>query len=296
MLSIATSASWQPWVGRRSRGFLELPGRQESGSPNPMDPTNASSWHSSLFATDWRKEPCSQEIENQIMKKSLFSTLAAAVLGFLGLAASLGGDSPGQRLARIMEARSNISVYLSADGLTWEPITLRDESGVATKSRSWSFAEVERFVAAYPSGELLDAHGAVRLPPGTHYMRDAPPEEFSLEQKQLVPRAIVSFSKSPTHPADSSYYKTSIRNETSTPLQVLRFGGFVSSAPGVWQLNNVSGGFYTPSQFSDWYDCPGATIQLGQTVADPTNYGGRPVLWAYEVQAGTERFWVGGMW
>jgi len=229
-------------------------------------------------------------------KKFILTAAVGTILGLIGIGLSGRAEGPGQRLARILSARSNITTYVGEDGVSWEPVTTHTTTGVRTASRFWSFDDIRRFVVAYRSGELLDVEAPVELPDGTHYMQDAPPENFFLDQEQVSPTAAISFAESPTHPHDVTYYETTIINGSNLPMQVLRFGGFVPAGPGRWRLNNASGGFYSSSQFADWYDCPGGLIRLGQSVSDPTNYGPAPVLWAYEVQTGSERIWVGGGW
>lgn len=223
--------------------------------------------------------------------------IACSGLVFLSLRGS-APLQPADRLRAHLAVRHNVSVYLSADGTTWERATLNG-GRLQVRGVDVADADLERFVIAYPSGAVLDTEGVVALPAGTHFMADAAPATFALRPQDVVtdPAFVtVAFEASPTHPHDASYYRTSLTNQTATSLRVVRFAAFQQQGD-TWVLATANGGFYGPVDFDDWYETSNGLLPPGQRMSDPTNYGARPVLWAWEVEdtAGV-RTWVGGVW
>jgi hypothetical protein len=226
------------------------------------------------------------------------SFIVVVVIAVVAMRRGSGVIQPVDRLRAHLAVRSNVSVFLSSDGSTWERATLKGEL-LEVRGVELALSEVKRYVISYPSGSVLDAEGVTRLPAGTHFMADGEPATLTLRSGDFVndPAFVtVEFEPSPTHPNDPNYYRTSITNRTGQTVRVTRFGGF-SQEGKAWVLSTANGGFYSPIDFDDWYETSNGVLPSGKRLSDPTNYGGRPTLWAYEVEdASGTRKWVGGAW
>jgi hypothetical protein len=60
------------------------------------------------------------------------------------------------------------------------------------------------------------------------------------------------------------WYKTTV---SATDVTIVEFGGF-TWRDGKW----VSGKPFTAEEFAEWYKCPKAALQKGESYADPTNW------------------------
>lgn len=95
----------------------------------------------------------------------------------------------------------------------------------------------------------------------------------------------INYSKSPIYPEDKNYYKSTITNRSNQKIQVLKFGGFEEIASDKYQLNTITGDFFSSSDFNNWYmDSPGLWIESHEIISDPINYGGKKSFWAYQVK------------
>ncbi|WP_394488111.1 polymorphic toxin-type HINT domain-containing protein [Roseateles sp. BYS96W] len=88
-------------------------------------------------------------------------------------------------------------------------------------------------------------------------------------------------------------YSTSVTNISRQRVKVLRFAGMRPDS-GHWALANVTGDFYTPSNFKEWYGLPGEWLEPGESVCDTGNWGQPPVLWAYYGVTDTGQHFVAG--
>lgn len=90
----------------------------------------------------------------------------------------------------------------------------------------------------------------------------------------------VSYSASDMKADDRHYVSTTLKNISSRKIRIVKFGGF-KAQESAWQLNSVTGDFYTAHDFRDWYGQKGEWLLPGETASDRTNWGNPPVLWAY---------------
>ena len=93
--------------------------------------------------------------------------------------------------------------------------------------------------------------------------------------------------------ATAGRYRTTLRNLSSEPVRVLKFGAFVET-DGHLVLHTVTGHFYSGDEFISWYGAPAdGWIPPAGEVSDPDNYGG-PALWAYYCETKSGRQFVTG--
>jgi hypothetical protein len=210
--------------------------------------------------------------------------------------------TPGQRLLAHARDRSDYRICVGVPyPSSWAEVSRLTETSVILRDgKEVLAAEITAFVIAYPSGALLDHHAPSGLPL-PDWVGGLEPAKFR-DQDELtaadlkVGQAIVrvTFGASTAQPASRDHYSTTLTNVSNHRVRVLKFAGY-SKSGNSYLLNTVTGGFFTPQEFREWYGQAGDWIEPGQSVSDPNNYGGPPVLWAYycEAQSG-EKFITGG--
>jgi len=184
-----------------------------------------------------------------------------------------------------------------------EATALRGRALDLVDGQSLPLDDVRAYAVMYPSGMMVDMEPRVTrpLPPGATFPKGIrPPDQHILELSELEEgrqRVTVSFTRSGAHPRDPSYYTTTLTNTSQESVRVLRFGGYARTGSR-YELNTITGGFFTAAYFRDWYAVPDpdGRIPPGGSVSDPNNYGGpKDSLWAYEFETESgERFWTGG--
>jgi len=96
------------------------------------------------------------------------------------------------------------------------------------------------------------------------------------------------------HAGDPQHgYSTSVTNISRQRIKVLRFAGMRPDS-GHWTLASVTGDFYSPSNFKEWYGLQGEWLKPGDSVCDTGNWGQPPVLWAYYGVTDTGQHFVAG--
>ena len=74
-----------------------------------------------------------------------------------------------------------------------------------------------------------------------------------------------------------SWLYTTTVSAVGGPVVIEQFGAF-QFRNGHWRFSTVTGEPFTPSQFTDWYSCPDALIEVGSTCSDPQNWTGSDQL------------------
>jgi hypothetical protein len=199
--------------------------------------------------------------------------------------------SAGKRVeARLAEGRDyQIHVGVPLDAPRGWAVARVGGDGVFIGDTEVELERLRAVAIAYPSGELLEVVGPLEtLPEGVAWLADAAPAKDVLDESSLAEgnRLVrVSHAPSAARPGQPDHYATTLRNISDERLRVLRFGGYAPQGEHRWRLANASGGWYTAAQFREWYDQRGEWLEPGQAVTDPNNYGGPPMMWAYQVEA-----------
>lgn len=144
--------------------------------------------------------------------------------------------------------------------------------------------DVQEYVVAYPSGEVLD-HSTCRygLPSGLYFCDGPVYKDGSAPYTRRNVRnsniRIVHASSRMT-PTQPEYHSTSITNLTDLHVRVYKFRGL---APGFFGWKDLPHGYYSPLQFCEWYRVPDSDgwIAPGETVCDPDNWTEGRMMWAY---------------
>ena len=63
----------------------------------------------------------------------------------------------------------------------------------------------------------------------------------------------------------------------SSQIVIEEFGSFTWHK-NQWVFSNYTGEPFTTDDFADWYGCPGATLTVGDSFADHTNWSGNDIL------------------
>jgi hypothetical protein len=94
-----------------------------------------------------------------------------------------------------------------------------------------------------------------------------------------------------------SYYSTSITNRSTEKLRIDRFGTYTQNGK-VLVFHSITGGFFSPQQFQEWYDLDqDHWIEPGQVVIDPNNHSNLGVHWVYfGTTASGKEFVAGARW
>jgi hypothetical protein len=189
-----------------------------------------------------------------------------------------------------------------ANPTAWAEVKRIDDSSVTLRdSRVLGLSAVTAYFVAYPGGTLADYQCSNELPV-PEWVRfpevPGPPDRdrltaADLKEGQSIVR--VEFGKSTSKPESRDHYSTTLTNVSRKRIRVLKFAGYSKAGDGFF-LNTITSQFFTVEDFKEWYDLKGEWIDPGQSVTDPNNYGGPPVLWAYycEVEGG-KQFITGGI-
>jgi len=158
---------------------------------------------------------------------------------------------------------------------------------------------VRAFVVAYPNGQVVDAElCGLPLPqkmtglfPGKRIDLEVLQPEDWLEGDHYLR---IKYGLSKLKPTDRNHYSTTLTNISKQKVKVLRFAGYTKTRGG-FQLNTVTGTFYSAQEFREWYGLGSSDwILPGESAADPNNYGGPPVLWAYYCEAEDGKHFIAG--
>jgi hypothetical protein len=232
----------------------------------------------------------------------------AAVGGTIALVIRSRGaasDSPGQRLLAHARERSDYRICVGVplnNPSSWAEVAHVTESAcILRDGEEVKAADIRAYVIAYPSGALLDHRGPTRLPLPS-WVGGLEPANVR-EQDKLTPADLkqgqafvrVVFGRSTAQPASREHYSTTLTNVSDRRVRVLKFAGY-SKSGSAYVLNTVTGRFFSPQEFREWYNQSGNWIEQGQSVTDPNNYGSPPVLWAYYIEAeGGGEYLTGGI-
>ena len=184
--------------------------------------------------------------------------------------------------------------------VTWMRAAAIDESGVKLDDgRQLKLAEVTAYFVAYPSKTVVDYKSptALALPQWVNELQSstvADVNKLTLDNLKDGNALIrVTYGKSTARPSSPNYYSTTLSNHSNKRVRVLKFGGHIPQG-GQFVMSNAARRFYTADEFMEWYGQKGRWIEPGQSVTDPNNYGGRPMLWAYYVEIeGGQKCWTG---
>jgi hypothetical protein len=170
---------------------------------------------------------------------------------------------------------------------------------VTTEGPVVPLAAVQAYVVAYPGGTVVDQEPRTsrRLPIGAHYLPDLPRVAHLLTQRDFVRGRewiAVTFAPCAARPDDRRYHTTTLRNNGLDGVRVVRFGAYRADRM-VWRLDTITGGFFTESDFREWYGVPDGWIESRGWVSDLTAFSQPGTLWAYELETqGGDRFWTAG--
>lgn len=208
------------------------------------------------------------------------------------------------RLAALL-ARGESRVYIrSRSNLIWQR-AMRINRGqvLAAGHISVRLSKIAAYVVARPCGEIVDTWGSWNLlPEGLYFTKPRagsiddklyagaegilyldPPDRMLPEEREFVrgkQYLAIAFRPSSLRPKDPFFYSTSVTNITLRPIRILRFGYYAPCGDQIL-LHTANGGFFTSSQFEEWYKAEGAWIIPGRMMTDPRNYGGRDGWWVY---------------
>jgi hypothetical protein len=182
-------------------------------------------------------------------------------------------------------------VYVSDDEakpVKWLRVT-GFEGGViqARNGESLGRASVRRYAVTYPSGVLVTVKPAhlSPLPSGAHFQpTDAPTSEVLRDSDLDTGRAYVriDFAASGPKPHDPNHFTMTFSNISHRRVRVLRFGGYQKEGD-VYRVSTFTEALFNSDDFINWYAAPAdGWIAPGQSVSDPTSYGGG--LWAYHCE------------
>lgn len=218
--------------------------------------------------------------------------IAALFLLAVGIALYLLFRRPKEAIAGLrtyLGQRQDYQIYigLPLDNSTgWAKATRYTRRHVWIDDEAFPSARVSSFLVAYPNGEMLTRQGVVKIwPPGIH----GPPHEpvpvydvLNLAALEFGNRFLeITYEESEAHPGEPGRYSTTIRNISSEPIKVVKFGGYEESQ-GEYVLHTITDGFFTDEQFRSWYGVSGdGWIEPGDHVCDHNNYGGDDGYWAY---------------
>lgn len=183
----------------------------------------------------------------------------------------------------------------SSQDSRWEDVTdIHGDVFTLQNGTTVSLLDARAALAVYPNGEILTACGQFHpLPDGYHFLT------YSEERITLLPQQMeegnrflrVSYSRTDVPSDAEPLYVTTLTNVSDEPLRVVKFCP-MAPVPGVF----ISDIFYTDEQFRSWYgvDETDEWIAPGASVADASNFGPPPVLWAYFLETKTGKTLVAG--
>ena len=215
-------------------------------------------------------------------------------------------DHPTSPSARLRALASDRDDYLILVGI---PLTSPTDWAEATRGTGdslvveghghCSISDVTAFIVTYPSGQLID-YEANGLPfpesvTGLSPSREPVFDILQLSDLEEGGRILhVEYGPSASRPDDPDHYSTSLTNVSEERVRITRFAGYSKTDRG-WELTTVTGAFYTSEEFQEWYGLgTDDWIEPGESVADSSNYGSPPVLWAYYGVSESGREFVAG--
>jgi len=237
----------------------------------------------------------------------LAALVVVAIAGVLYLASRRAAPaaipSPGERLARLAAERDDYLIYVAvptAAPTRWERVKNATSEAVTTESASViAVRDIRAFVVAYPNGQLLDVEECdLDLPDGIGGVTKGLQTEQRLLQltdlrlgKQFI---AVTYGPSASKPRERDHYSTTLKNISKQKIRVLSFGAYVKADRG-WELNTISGRRFSAEEFRAWYGLGTREWLLaGESVSDPHNYGGGPVIWAYDCETENGKRFIAG--
>lgn len=198
--------------------------------------------------------------------------------------------SPGDRLVVFARQRHDYKIYVAfptAEPRGWVQVArVFDASVDLQDGTNLLLQDIREFFVTYAGGSLLhDESRSTPLPPnitGLEPARRKLRATLTLNQLEQGKQYVqIEYGRSMVKPRNSSYYATTLRNVSSKRVRVTHFGGYSPSGT-TYQLNTVTGNFYSAREFQVWYGLDGGEwIEPGNAVTDRNNYAAPPVLWAY---------------
>lgn len=229
--------------------------------------------------------------------------VAVLVLIQFGRRSTSGKSSVGVRLRSFALQRDDYTILVGvplASPFEWQSVSDFTESELTLKNGSVvSYSDVRAFIVAYSNGQLVDSEQCgVPLPASlTGLSPSSAPEHDVIQVADLVQgEQFIQIEHGPSaaHPEDGNHYSTTLTNVTDESVRVDRFAGYAKTRNG-WELSTVTNKFYTADEFKVWYGLGVADwIAPGESVADPNNYGGRPMLWAYYCRTKSGQRFIAG--
>lgn len=213
--------------------------------------------------------------------------------------------TPGQRLLAHSRDRSDYRMFVGMPAnqpTSWAEVSRIDASSVTLPdSNLIKLADITAYFVTYPSGTLADREGpaSLELPAwisGLHPADQPEDDELSLADLTAGQSIVyVSYGRSTAQPTSRNYYSTTLKNVSDRRVRVLKFAGY-SRSGSTFKLNTVSRQFFSAIEFKEWYGQTSDWIGPGESVTDPNNYGGPPMLWAYYCESeGGGQFVTGGV-
>ena len=93
------------------------------------------------------------------------------------------------------------------------------------------------------------------------------------------------------------YYSTIITNRSTEKIRIDRFGTYIRKGRSI-VLHSITGGYFSPQQFQEWYDVGGdGWLEPGRSVTDPNNHSNINLYWTYTcTTASGQQFTAGTPW
>lgn len=213
-------------------------------------------------------------------------------------------NSVAQRLLALAKQRSDYRIMVGiplAAPTEWAKVVKVDDDTIDIETLGTrNLSEVGTFFVAYPNGQLIDVETCgLHLPKGTTGLWGASSNETNdvLHDGDLAvgkKRVRIEYGECAARPNDPEHYSTTLTNLTDQRIKVLRFAGYHRYEDD-WKLATVTRKFYSAEEFREWYGLGKEEwIAPGKSVADPNNYGGRPVLWAYYCKTESGETFIAG--
>lgn len=233
--------------------------------------------------------------DNRYLVMGFFVLLAlAAIVLVISMRRQPVADrsSPGRRLLVLACQRVDYRILVGIPVKTpnrWALArNVTNTSVVVDGSDNVPLSEVRAFIVAYPNGQVIDCELAcLEMPEGLTGLSASRIKETDVlrladleEGKKYIQ---VKYGRSQSRPHDAGCYSTTLTNVSTKKFRVVRFAGYAQSPKG-WELNTVTGRFYSDEEFREWYGQKNKYMIPGESVTDPNNYGNPPVLWAYYCQ------------
>ena len=211
-----------------------------------------------------------------------------------------------QRLRAYAVQRDDYKFYVGipfSDPEAWAKVLKVTAQTVVVEDRGEVLLEqIRAFLVTYPNGQVVDdvsVPGRYLLPPpGVQSLRASEKRRTGILTaadlelgKQFI---AIAFGKCVLRPHDPGYYSTRLTNISNHRVRILRFAAYANTKSG-WRLSTVTRGFYTAEEFRVWYGLSGGEwIEPGRSVCDDNNYGGFPMLWAYDCESEDGAWFIAG--